>query len=831
MRVLLFVALFSFSVNNIYSQYCTPVGNCVFDDYINNFEFNTISNLNSQGVNCGSRFNPGNAYSNTGQRTTVTRGQKYRLNISSGTAANRRQGFGVWIDLNGDQDFNDAGEFVWSSPRADSAFSDSVLIPFSAKIGLTRMRVRSARNTTLMASQSCGTINRGESEDYLVDIQAAQIAPITDFKSNTQFTCDGLIKFEDITPNQVTSWLWDFGDGNTSTLQNPTHTYSSNGTFTVSLTCTNSFGSKQETKTNYITYNASGLKTANCSPTTSSPNAGFGITNFSFTTISNPSLDATVGFEDLSCIQGAAVQGRVYQMTIEAPNAPANQAFRAWIDFNNDGVFSNSTELVLDEDDKKIATANVRLPSNVVLNNALRVRVAGVYTLSAPTAANFNACANLTYGQMEDYGLVVTLNTNAPTADFAVEQQKSCTGTVQFTDASTDVPTSWNWDFGDGDTSSVQNPTHTYTTSGNYTVKLTSSNLYGSDIETKTSYITVDLSKAVKVSCEPNTISHRADYGIRSVLFETINNSSMDGSVGYQDFSCTDQVTLDEGKTYNVEVKTGLQNLEDVYIWIDYNDNGLFDPNTEQVFFSGSDSVHTGTISIPTSTIKFKPLRMRVLSDILGTNPTPCTDPNYGQVEDYGVIITGDTTGQPQAPQAAFSIDSVQSCLGRIQFTDNSTNGPTTWLWDFGDGNTSTQKDPIHQYTSAGIFTVSLTATNSIGNDVETKTDVLEVDDKFCAPGSKDPISGLTSFHSAADIEIFPNPAYDALTIRIPNASSVKKIEVALINIHGQILYLNEFDSLTDREINLDISGQPSGVHFLQCNMGKQTVTKKLLIK
>ena len=59
----------------------------------------------------------------------------------------------------------------------------------------------------------CSTINRGETEDYLIDIQAARIAPLTDFTSNTTFTCDGIVKFEDTTPNQVTSRLWDFGDG------------------------------------------------------------------------------------------------------------------------------------------------------------------------------------------------------------------------------------------------------------------------------------------------------------------------------------------------------------------------------------------------------------------------------------------------------------------------------------------------------------------------------------------------------------------------------------------------------------------------------------------
>ncbi len=61
--------------------------------------------------------------------------------------------------------------------------------------------------------------------------------------------------------------------------------------------------------------------------------------------------------------------------------------------------------------------------------------------------------------------------------------------TVQFTDQSTGA-TSWSWNFGDSGTSTVQNPSHTYTTAGNYTVTLTAANAYGSDSETKTNYIT-----------------------------------------------------------------------------------------------------------------------------------------------------------------------------------------------------------------------------------------------------------------------------------------------------------------------------------------------------
>ena len=63
---------------------------------------------------------------------------------------------------------------------------------------------------------------------------------------------------------------------------------------------------------------------------------------------------------------------------------------------------------------------------------------------------------------------------------------------IQFTDQSTNTPTSWSWNFGNGGTSSSQHPSYQYNTEGTYTVALTATNCYGSHSETKSSYITVE---------------------------------------------------------------------------------------------------------------------------------------------------------------------------------------------------------------------------------------------------------------------------------------------------------------------------------------------------
>jgi PKD repeat protein len=83
------------------------------------------------------------------------------------------------------------------------------------------------------------------------------------------------------------------------------------------------------------------------------------------------------------------------------------------------------------------------------------------------------------------------------------------------------------------------------------------------------------------------------------------------------------------------------------------------------------------------------------------------------------VTVAASKPSTVKAPVAAFTT----SISGRtVQFTDKSTNSPTSYLWDFGDKSTSTTKSPKHQYKNAGKYTVSLTAKNSAGNNKKSGT-------------------------------------------------------------------------------------------------------------
>ena len=130
------------------------------------------------------------------------------------------------------------------------------------------------------------------------------IAPSSDFNSSITNLCLGdTVNFTDLSTTTINSWSWDFGDGNTSTQQNPSHVYTSSGTYSVSLTVNNAVGSDSTTKINYIVINNNDLATiGNIGPvcistssvnlTSNNPNgswSGNGISN-STTGTFNPSL-------------------------------------------------------------------------------------------------------------------------------------------------------------------------------------------------------------------------------------------------------------------------------------------------------------------------------------------------------------------------------------------------------------------------------------------------------------------------------------------------------------------------------------------------------------
>jgi PKD repeat protein/predicted secreted protein len=160
-----------------------------------------------------------------------------------------------------------------------------------------------------------GTSGVGGNAEYM-DYKGAiphSIPPTAAFVSNLNSTCGGAIQFTDQSNNNPTSWAWDFGDGQTSTLQNPSHTYTTSGSFTVKLTATNAFGSNPVTKNNMISVNIMATPT-----TTGATRVGAGVVNLSATASGTPTLD---------WYDAATAGNLVHTGTTYSPNLSATTTF------------------------------------------------------------------------------------------------------------------------------------------------------------------------------------------------------------------------------------------------------------------------------------------------------------------------------------------------------------------------------------------------------------------------------------------------------------------------------------------------------------------------
>ncbi|QHJ05887.1 GEVED domain-containing protein [Hymenobacter busanensis] len=452
-----------------------------------------------------------------------------------------------------------------------------------------------------------------------------------------------------------------------------------------------------------------------------------GILNVTLNTINNTTAGVRDGYKDYSCAVGPVpavattlTVGVDYVMRVTT-NAGAAENVRAWLDLNNDGQFNTSTEEIFASSGTGLQTRTVRIGAGAAVGVPLRLRVAADYSLTTLPGP----CTTSQYSQTEDYAVTLQASTAAPVAAFVGDQPLTCSGCVQFTDQSQNAPTSWLWNFGDNTTSTQQNPRHCYTTPGTYTVTLTATNAAGNNLSTRAGYITYNtqVPAPAAATCAAATVNYCCGYGITGFALGSLSNSSADGSVGYQDFTCTKRVSLIEGNSYTVSVQTGNTNAQDTRVWLDLNNDGTFTSNELLLTALNRTTNVFATLTIPGSALKNTPLRLRVISDFAGSIVSPCGSVQFGQAEDYSVTVLPNT----QPPIANFTSNYSSTCASTVQFTDQSQNAPTSWLWNFGDNTTSTQQNPTHAYTTSGVYTVTLTASNAFGQNISTKANYIAV--------------------------------------------------------------------------------------------------------
>jgi PKD repeat protein len=280
---------------------------------------------------------------------------------------------------------------------------------------------------------------------------------------------------ESISSGTIQSWLWEFGDGITATIKNPSHTYPNYGKYTVKLTVTDNVPSSN-TKTEEIELN-------NYPP---DPCASAG-TDFSYFWISKADLgtlsnsSAGTGYSDFTKTVAAVElkQGSSYNLTITLNTGQYTNWFKAYIDYNRDGDFEDAGEVIfVSTAAQKIISdgGSITIPANAATGiTRLRLQIKNSTSSNLPAP---EPCETFAYGEVEDYYVNIVSDCQPPAANFnyAVNQ---CTAAFTNTSTSATPIVSYNWNFGNGSTSVLANPSCTYTANGTYNVSLTVTNNCG----------------------------------------------------------------------------------------------------------------------------------------------------------------------------------------------------------------------------------------------------------------------------------------------------------------------------------------------------------------
>ncbi|MCB0537214.1 MAG: PKD domain-containing protein, partial [Bacteroidetes bacterium] len=584
---------------------------------------------------------------------------------------------------------------------------------------------------------------------------------VVDFDVQNYSICDtGTVCFTDMSYHEIagntafTSWYWDFGDGNSSTVQNPCHLYTDTGFFDVKLVVVSDF-----TCTDSIVHQIYIPPSPTAQLDRSAPNGCVGIT-ISFYDSSQVSSNTYINtwhwdFGDNSILTDTAnTQHTSYQF---------NTAGLYWVSLTVTDTFGCSSidSVQIEVFDLPIVSAG--LDTTICFGDSTILQANGAITYDWQPLYNiFNeSTANPTVYPAIDtaYFVVGTdingcenndtifVKVNNIQANFYVDSV--CLSTPSnFTDLSTSDTTinSWQWDFdepssGINNTSNVQNPTHTYGTNGIYNVTLSISDEAGCNSDTTLPAIVFDIPIASFTADSvcigiANTFNADSSYGGGAPIIDYFWNFGQNP----EDTShiANPTFTYDNPGLYNVCLtvitsQNCVGNTDDTCFTVQVYPLPNVNAGNDQIICE-NDSVQL----LATGALTYTWSPNYQISDVNVTNPwvKPLVDTSYiVSGTDANTCVNTDTVSvSVNFVTAYFEADSV--CVGNSNsFNDLSVadGNIQSWSWTFDDpssgaNNTSILQNPTHTYATAGTYNVELSITDDNGCTDDTIVQVVVFD-------------------------------------------------------------------------------------------------------
>ena len=457
-----------------------------------------------------------------------------------------------------------------------------------------------------------------------------------------------------------------------------------------------------------------------------------------------------------------------------------------------------------------------------------------------------------------------------PVAAFQADNSNSCSVTISFQDSSYSTPHQWFWNFGDGGTSTQQNPSHTYQLNGNYTVRLIVSNNMGNDTAFQQITITAppapvttddevcagdtailvatgtgaiqwkDISN--RIIAQGDTLYVTVSGSVQTYYAENLTNATLQtvgpvdtgigrtfisnsatyyGALNFEALQALDIVStevyatrsglatffLSSGKTTGGASATNI--IDDVTVFLqagkqtlNLNLNvpmaGTYSLSAEDVSLVSND----GGVTYPYTIPGLIELTSSSAVDSLGTH-------HYF----YNLVVRERPCLSLPDTAFAFSVNSA------FTFTDTNTtyyfvdqsSDARSWFWDFGDGNTSTQQNPVHTYATGSPRTVTLTINNGSCSSSQNIMGFIGIHQPHFTP----PV-----------VRLYPNPTNDWVHIDLSQALG-EDLTVQVYTITGQVLQTATLKA-GSKDFTLDLKALTSGLYTVRIQ-GLQFSESRLL--
>lgn len=610
---------------------------------------------------------------------------------------------------------------------------------------------------TLVATSSTGQTDTFVQNSYI----QVNNSPVSSFTQSATTGCPYMssVSFTNTSTNS-TSWLWDFGDGITSSQQHPVHVFPIAGTFFVKLIAYNNSGCNNLYTATIpvvinpqpdVSFDASELLL--CTPGQS--------VNFTPTVSTNTSYSWNFGNGNTSTATNPSIvynQAGTYAVQLVCANQygcidTLNQP--AMITVKND-----MAPVMALSDTTGCPPLNVTF--NTPVSNGISSYLWNFGDGSTSTASNishaynnpgiFNVSLSITTLDGCSYSNTNGEQVNIPAPAipmFSAANTNGCAPlAVSFTNQSQNA-VSYNWDFGTNNYSTAINPTNTYGGQGNFTVILHAFNSAGCEsiyslpnpVTTTKPYASFSASNVG--GCGPLTVNFsNLTTGAVQYLwyFGDGNTSSLQAPVytyNVPGIYTVSLVAISAAGCRDSVAQAGLINV--------FNPAGAYTPpSVIEACLPYSIGFNDNSIGATGWLWDFGDGTISTLSNPEHTYTTP---------GDYTVSLVIYMSGgcnhyypnfrsyHLMRMEAGYTL-TLDCANGGIQFTD-TTAGASTWLWNFGDGTTSTEQNPFHVYDNE-IFTISLTVGNPIGC-TETIMGFNQADMTACSGGSGSPGIGGSS--------------------------------------------------------------------------------------